>query len=217
MLHMYQFWKQKQVMCLLCVYAVCNQHSVQACFAKKEAVLISCYVLPSPATWACTHSIENVAHVSVLEAEASHVLIMRLCSLQPTFSTSLLCKERSSLHLLLCPAQSSNMSMHALHRKCCTCISFGSRSKSCAYYAFMLFATNIQFKHALQRKKHTSIKVQKPYLKCCCKACAWNRWFCFHVRRMHLELRVYSSLTAECTLPCIASICDLSTLQCNII
>jgi hypothetical protein len=35
---------------------------------------------------------------------------------------------------------------------------------------------------------------------------------------MHLDLRVYLSLTAECTLPCIASICVmLSTLQCNII
>ena len=161
-------------MCLLCVYAVCKQHSVQACFAKKEthqhkgpetilkcfakkeAVLISCYVLPSPATWACTHSIENAAHVSVLEAKASHVLIMRLCSLQSTFSTSVLCKERSSPHLLLCPAQSSNMSMHALHRKCCTRISYGSRSKSCAYYAFMLFATNIQYKRALQWKKQSS-------------------------------------------------------------
>jgi len=66
--------------------------------------------------------------------------------------------------------------------------------------------------------KHTSIKVQKPYLKCCCKACAWNRWYCFIVRRMHLELRVYLSLNAECTLPCIALICVvLSTLQCNII
>jgi len=122
------------------------------------------------------------------------------------------------LHLLLCPAQSSNMSMHTLHRKCCTCISFGSRSKSCAYYAFMQFATNIQYKRALQRKKHTSIKVQKPYLKCCCKACAWNRWYCFNVHRMHLELRVYLSLTAECTPPCIASICVmLFTLQSNII
>jgi len=45
---------------------------------------------------------------------------MRLCSLQPAFRTSMLCKERSSLHLLLCPAESSNMCMHALHRKCCT-------------------------------------------------------------------------------------------------
>jgi len=36
MLHTYQFWKQKQVMCLLCVYAVCHQHSVQACFVKKD-------------------------------------------------------------------------------------------------------------------------------------------------------------------------------------
>ena len=83
------------------------------------------------------------------------------------------------------------MSMHALHRKCCTRISSRSRSKSCAYYAFMQFATNIQYKHVLQRKKHTSIKVQKPYLKCCCKSCAWNRCYCFNVRRMHLELRVY--------------------------
>jgi len=146
------------------------------------------------------------------------VLIMRLCSLQPTFSTSMLCKERSRLHLLLCPAQSINISMHALHRKCCTRISSGSRSKSCAHYVFMQFATNIQYKHALQRKKHTSIKVQEPYLKCCCKACAWNRWYCFNVRRMHLELRVYLSLTTECTLPCIALIyVMLSTLQCNII
>jgi hypothetical protein len=162
-------------------------------------VFISCYVLPSPATWACTHFIENAAHVSVLEAEASHVLIMRLCSLQPTFSTSMLCKERSSLHLLLCPAQSSNITIHALHRKCCTRISSRSRSKSCAYYAFMQFATNIQYKHVLQRKKHTSIKVQKPYLKCCCKSCAWNRWYCFNVRRMHLELCVYLSLqNARC-------------------
>jgi len=69
-----------------------------------------------------------------------------------------------------------------------------------------------------ERKKHTSIKVQKPYLKCCCKACAWNRWYCFNVHRMHLELRVYLSLTAECTPPCIASICVmLFTLQSNII
>jgi hypothetical protein len=35
---------------------------------------------------------------------------------------------------------------------------------------------------------------------------------------MHLELRVYLSLPAECTLPCIASICVmLSILHCNII
>jgi len=157
MLHTYQFKKQKQVMCLLCFFAVCNQHSVQACFAKKEADLISCYVLPSPATWTCTHSIENAAHVSVLEAEASHVLVMRLCSLQSTFSTSVLCKERSSPHLLLCPAQSSNMSMHALHRKYCTRIRSGSRSKSCAYYAFMQFAINIQYKRALQRKNRNAL------------------------------------------------------------
>ena len=127
-------------------------------------------------------SIENAAHVSVPEAEASHVLIMRLCSLQSIFSTSVLCKERNSPHLLLCPAQSSTMSMHALHRKCCTRISSGSRSKSCACYALMQFATNIRYKHALQRKKYTSIKVQKPYLKCCCKACAWNRWYCLNVQ-----------------------------------
>ena len=84
------------IVCLLCVYAVCNQHSVQACFAKNEADFISCYVLPSPSTLACTHSIENAAHVSVQEAEASHVLIMCLCSLPPTFSTSMLCKERNT-------------------------------------------------------------------------------------------------------------------------
>ena len=96
MLHTYQFWKRKQVMCLLCVYAVCNQHSVQAYSVKKEAVFLSCYVLPSPTTWTCTHSIENAAYVSVLEAEASHVLIMRLCSLPPAFSTSMLCKERDT-------------------------------------------------------------------------------------------------------------------------
>jgi len=157
MLHTYQFRKQKQVRCLFCVYAVCNQHLVQACYAKKEAVLISCYVLPSPATWACTHSIENAAHVSVQEAEASHVLVMLFCSLQSTFSTSVLCKERSRPHLLLCPAQSSNMNMHALHRKCCTRISSGSRSKSCACYAFMQFAINIQYKRALQRKNRNAL------------------------------------------------------------
>jgi hypothetical protein len=125
------------------------------------------------------------------------------------------------LYLLLCPARSSNMSMHALHRKCCTRISSGSRSESCAYYAFMQFATNIQYKHVLQRKKHTSIKVQKPYLKCCCEACAWNRWYCSNVRRMHLELRVYALLQnarclallqyVSCFLPCNAASSGLRT------
>ena len=80
----------------------------------------------------------------------------------------MLCKERSSPHLLLCPAQSSNMSMHALHRKCCTRISSGSRSKSCAHYAFMQFATSIQYKHALQRKRYNSHKV---FTKFCCPSC----------------------------------------------
>ena len=60
------------------------------------------------------------------------------------------------LLLLLCPAQSSNMNMHALHRKSCTRISSGSRSKSCSYYEFMQFAINIQYKRALQRKKQSS-------------------------------------------------------------
>jgi len=65
---------------------------------KEKAIFISCHVLPSPASWACTHAINNAAHVSVQEAEASHLLIMRLCGLPPTFSTSMLCKERLETH-----------------------------------------------------------------------------------------------------------------------
>ena len=65
---------------------------------KEKAIFISCHVLPSPATWACTHARNNAAHVSVQEAEASHVLIMQLCSLPPTFSTSMLCKKRIETH-----------------------------------------------------------------------------------------------------------------------
>jgi len=37
------------------------------------------------------HSLENAAHVSVLEAVACQVLIMWLCNQPTTFNTSMLC------------------------------------------------------------------------------------------------------------------------------
>jgi len=83
---------------------------------KEKAIFISCHVLPSPATWACTHAINNAAHVSVQEAEASHVLIMCLSVLQLSFSTSMLCKEKAifiSCHVL--PSLASWACTHAIN------------------------------------------------------------------------------------------------------
>ena len=75
----------------------------------------------------------------------------------------------------------------------------------------------------MQRNKHTSLKVQKLFTKCRCKACVWNICYCFVVRRMHLSYVQNSCLLAflqrarclaslqyvSCIIPCNTTPCGL--------